>query len=72
MTTVMADEVRWRQYYDAGMEAYQRGDYAEAVRQTQFALKEAEDFGEEDPRLATSLNNLAFLYNAQGRYKKTG
>ena len=66
--TVTADEARWRQYIEAGKEAYQRGDYAEAVRQTQFAVKEAEDFGEEDPRFARSLNDLALLYQAQGRY----
>jgi tetratricopeptide (TPR) repeat protein len=64
----MADETRWHGYMNAGAEAYQRGDYAEAVRQTQFALKEAEAFGEEDPRFAQSLNNLAELYQAQGRY----
>ncbi len=32
------------------------------------ALKEAEKFGEQDPRFATSLNNLAALYRAQGKY----
>ena len=57
--TVMADEVRWQQYMEAGQEAYKRGDYSEAIRQTQFVLKEAEDFGEEDTRFAHSLNNLA-------------
>ena len=66
--TVMAAETRWQQYQNAGTEAYQQGDYSEAVRQIQLALKEAEDFGEEDPRFAISLNNLAELYRAQGRY----
>ena len=32
------------------------------------ALKEAEEFGPEIPRLATSLNNLAGLYRSQGKY----
>jgi tetratricopeptide (TPR) repeat protein len=32
------------------------------------AVKEAEHFAPEDPRLATSLNNLAALYQAQGKY----
>jgi hypothetical protein len=36
--TVMADEARWQQYMDAGREAYRRGDYEEAIRQTQAAL----------------------------------
>ncbi len=32
------------------------------------ALKEAEKFGEQDPRLATSLNNMAELYRIRGEY----
>ena len=40
----------------AGKVAYQRGDYEEAVEQAKAALKEAEDFGEHDPRYATTLN----------------
>ena len=66
--TVIADEARWRQFTDAGLEAYQRGAYGHAVGQLQFALKEAEGFSEEDPRFARSLNNLALLYGALGRY----
>ena len=65
---VIADEARWEQHLDAGEAAYQRGDYEEAVRQSKAALKEAEDFGEQDPRFATTLNNLAGLYRAQARY----
>ena len=64
---VIAHEARWEQYMRAGKVAYQRGDYEEAVGQTKAALKEAEDFGEQDPRLATTLNNLAALYRTQGR-----
>jgi len=67
---VIADEARWVQHMRAGVAAYQRGDDEEAVGQTEAALKEAEDFGEQDPRLASTLNNLAFLYYAQGRYVK--
>ncbi len=52
----------------AGIEAYQRGDYAEAEKQFRAALNEAEGFGPQDPRLARSLNNLAELYRVQGRY----
>ncbi len=32
------------------------------------ALKEAEGFGPQDPRLATSLNNLAVVYDDLARY----
>ena len=34
------------------------------------ALEEAESFGPDDERLATSLNNLAALYRAQGQYDR--
>ena len=51
----------------AAEDAYQQGKYAEAEKQLLTALQEAENFGPEDPRLAASLNNLAALYQAQGR-----
>ena len=58
----------WQSYMDAGVEAYQQGNYPEAEKLFAAALKEAEWFGPQDPRLATSLNNLAELYRVQGRY----
>ena len=58
----------WETYNDAGIEAYKQGRYAEAEKLWLAALKEAEKFGPQDPRLATSLNNLAELYRAQGKY----
>ncbi len=67
---VIAHEARWAQHLDAGEAAYQRGDYEEAVGQTEAALKETEDFGEHDPLLATTLNNLATLYESLGRHGK--
>ncbi len=42
----------------AATKAYQQGNYPEAEKQFSAALKEAEGFGPQDPRLATSLNNL--------------
>ncbi len=58
----------WERYNQAGMEAYQQGNYAEAEKQWLAALQEAENFGPEDPRLATSLFALGSLYHAQGKY----
>ncbi len=55
----------------AGDKAYQQGNYPEAEKQLAAALKEAGGFGPQDPRLATSLNSLAELYHAQGRYAET-
>ncbi len=58
----------WETYMAAATKAYQQGNYPEAEDQLGAALKEAEGFGPQDPRLATSLNNLALLYHDQGRY----
>ncbi len=56
-----APETSWETSYAAGMEAYQQGRYAEAEKRWLAALEEAENFGPDDKRLATSLNNLAVL-----------
>ncbi len=61
-------ETRWETLVADGETAFQAGRYAEAEKLCLAALEEAEDFGEQDPRLATSLNNLAVLYVAQGNY----
>ncbi len=62
------EETRWERLVADGETAFQAGRYAEAEKLCLAALKEAEEFGEQDPRLATSLNNLAVLYDAQGHY----
>ena len=59
---------QWESYMVAAQAAYQQGNYAEAEKQLAAALKQAEGFPPEDPRLATSLNDLAGLYQAQGKY----
>ena len=64
----LAQDTSWKTNSAAGLAAYNQGKYAEAERLWLTALKEAEGFGPEDPRLATSLNNLALLYSAQGKY----
>lgn len=64
----VTDEVRWTEYIDAAGTALFRGDYAEAQRQTEAALKEADGFEEQDWRLVMTLNKLAGFYRAQGRY----
>ena len=65
---VIPGEARWEQYIRAGVATYQRSDYEEAVRQTKAGLKETEEFGEQDTRFATTLNNLGVHYEKQGRY----
>ncbi len=64
----VAQQADWERHMRAGVAAYQQGHYAEAVKQTKAALRLAEAFGPDDPRLATALNNLGEFYHAQGRY----
>ena len=68
---VYAQDGNWDSYTDAGTKAYQQGKYKEAEKQWEAALKEAEGLGPKDPRLATSLNNLAELYRVQGNYAES-
>ncbi|MFQ5714255.1 MAG: tetratricopeptide repeat protein [Candidatus Scalinduaceae bacterium] len=50
---------------------HKQGQYSEAVNTAKEALKVAEEtFGSDHPDVATLLNNLAMLYNAQGKYAK--
>jgi len=58
----------WESYNAAGLEAHEQARYAEAEELYLAALEEAEQFGDQDPRLADSLNNLAFSYHGQGKY----
>ena len=67
-TACFAPGATWEAHSDAGLEAYQQGDYAEAEKQWMAAVRKAEAFEPQDPRLATSLNNLAELYHTQGQY----
>ncbi len=64
----LAQGGQWQSYMTAGVAAYQQGDYPEAEKQFLAGLKEAKGFGQQDPRLATSLNNLAVLFKAQRKY----
>ncbi len=58
----------WETYMAAGDKEYQQGKYPEAEKQWAAALKVAERFGPEGPRLVTSLDRLATLYQAKGSY----
>ncbi len=65
--TSVSDE-EWERYIQTGEEAYQQGRYTDAETSWLAALEQAKKFGDEDTRLATSLNNLALLYSEQGKY----
>ncbi len=66
--TASRPEMSWELHTIAGHKAYRQGNFAEAHKQINIALKATRAFGTQDPRYATTLNNLAELYRAQGRY----
>ncbi len=59
-------EEAWMRERDAGMEDVRQRRYVEATGRFQSALEHAGQFGSEDLRLATSLNDLAEVYRIQG------
>ena len=61
-------DAEWERLTKTGGAAYQQGRYTDAETSWLAALEEAKQFGDEDVRLATCLNNLALLYNTQGQY----
>jgi tetratricopeptide (TPR) repeat protein len=63
VTAGSAQEGRWERVTALGVQAVAQGDYAEAARQFQAALPLA-DAG----RLASSVMQLAAVYEAQGQY----
>lgn len=62
------ESVSWEQVRAMASEAFQQGRYEEAEKRWTSALKKAEKFNPEDPRLATSLDELSFFYNSQLKY----
>src|SRR5258707_12698409 len=52
----------------AGVQAFRQRGYADADNFFNNALHQAEQFGDRDPRFATSLNNLASLRQVQNKY----
>ena len=63
VTAVSAQDGRWERVTAGGVQAFEQGDYAAAVRQFQAALPLA-DAGS----LSPSLMNLAAVYYTQGQY----
>jgi tetratricopeptide (TPR) repeat protein len=61
-------ERTWNSYNQAGIKALRQRDYAQAEKQFQAALEEAERLGSDDPHYATSLNNLSSVYKTEGRF----
>src|SRR5262245_16247697 len=58
----------WKGNMEAEGKAFSEGRYLEAVTYAQAAVKDAEAFGAQDSRLATSLHNAGELYTRLERY----
>ena len=65
--TVRAQDAVWQANHDAGWAAYKEGRFAEAETKLRVAEKQARGFGENDPRLATILDHLAWILCAEGK-----
>jgi tetratricopeptide (TPR) repeat protein len=60
---------QWQQLNAQATEAFQAGEYAKGMASAEQALQLARQaFGPRDPATLRSLNNLAVLYQGQGRY----
>ena len=66
----MQDQIveRWETQNEAGRRFFGRGDFARAEQAFAAAIREAEQLGAADLRLATSLANLAQLKLRQKNY----
>ena len=65
---VWAQSDPWYEVSKAGLQAADEGRLAKAEQLFRDALKLSDPFGDEDPRRATSINNLAYILHAQGHY----
>jgi tetratricopeptide (TPR) repeat protein len=62
-------EPAWEPLQQSAFQLYHAGQYAQARSLAEKALTLARQlWGDEHPNIATSLNNLAYLYKSQGRY----
>src|ERR1700733_1805221 len=68
--SAQAGESEWKKYSRSGATAYEQANWGQAERQFKLALKEAESFGPQDLRLASSLTNLGVLYNFRNQPAK--
>jgi tetratricopeptide (TPR) repeat protein len=61
-------EHRWEVASSEGLDLFQRGALAEADARFSAALQEAEQFGEQDPRLWSTISNLAMTRQERGDF----
>jgi tetratricopeptide (TPR) repeat protein len=64
-----APATEWQQQLAAGKDALKQGDFAAAEKFLQAALKDAQAFGENDPRLAQTIKEFTNFYNVSAEFK---
>jgi tetratricopeptide (TPR) repeat protein len=65
-------EFFWVHITEAGTAAFERGRYRIAAEKWQSAYRIAQDFDDDDPRLAGSLNNMAIAFRIKNDFEKAG
>ena len=60
-------DAAWKEQNDAGQRAFDAGNYEEAEKYFLSAVKEAEQLGDHDPNLLSSLRKLSDVYYTLGR-----
>ncbi len=66
-STAMAPEASWEQLCHQGEKQLAAGQVSDAEKSYLAATQLAKQFGQFDPRLATSLDNLGLVYQKQGK-----
>ncbi|MCI0724532.1 MAG: tetratricopeptide repeat protein, partial [Acidobacteria bacterium] len=59
----LADKLAWKSEMDAGTLLLKQGRHVEAEEHLGKAMREAENFGSNDLRLAMTLNNLGSVHH---------
>lgn len=58
---------KWKELSTEALDYYQKGDYEKAEEKFVAALHEAEQFGEDDPRLSDCLDNVGWILQIRGK-----
>jgi tetratricopeptide (TPR) repeat protein len=70
VTPASAQQSEWASHMQSAKQARQAGNYDDAEKHFQAAIEEAERMGPDELRMASSLNSVALLYQAQERYRE--
>jgi tetratricopeptide (TPR) repeat protein len=65
---ILARDLSWETATGAGVQAFEQGHYTVAAQHFETALAFAQTLPPEDPRVLTSLTNLAAVYHIQDQY----